>query len=87
MSATPRTPKQWCLTKTETVNTFENWSQDIIYTLSLDPQFAPFLVDGTMWHKKTRNNPFRGFTDDGSSVQEANRCTAQQKVLVCLSLC
>ena len=27
MANTHRAPKQWCLTKIETVNSFENWRQ------------------------------------------------------------
>ena len=57
MAATPRAPKQWCLTKTEIVTTFENWRQNLVYTLSLDAQFAPFLVDGATWLKKTKADP------------------------------
>ena len=77
--STPRAPKQWCLTKNETINTFENWKQNLIYTLSLDVSFAPFLVSGTTWLKKTRNAPLRGFTDDPAGTSN-NRRTAAQKV-------
>ena len=80
MAATPRALKQWCLTKTETVTCFENWRHKLLYTLSLDAQFAPYLLDGATWSKKTKKSPLRGFTDDGSSVPEASRRTAQQKV-------
>ncbi len=80
MSNSNRAPKQWCLTKTETLNTFENWKQNLTYTLSLDSNFAPFLIEGCKWEKKTRSSPLRGFTDDGSSVTESKRRTAQQKV-------
>ena len=78
MASTPRAPKQWCLTKTETVISFENWRQNLLYTLSLDSQFAPFLVEGATWQKKSKANPLRGFTDDPSDSR--NRRTAQQKV-------
>ena len=78
MAATPRAPKQWCLTKTETITSFESWRQNLVYALSLDTQFAPFLVDGATWLKKTKANLLRGFTDDGSSANP--RRTAQQKV-------
>ena len=74
-----RAPKQWCLTKAETINSFENWRQNLVYTLSLDPHFAPFLVEGVTWLKKSKTNPLRGFVDDSSSVPEARRRTAQQK--------
>ena len=65
MMATSRAPKQWCLSKCETVNTFENWRQNLKYSLSLDPNFAPFLVDGAKWEKQTKTSPLRGLTADG----------------------
>ncbi|VDI67074.1 Hypothetical predicted protein [Mytilus galloprovincialis] len=79
MASSTRAPKQWCLTKIETVNTFENWRQNLIYTLSLDKNFAPFLVSGTKWEKKTKTTTHRGFANDGEEVPEANRKTREQK--------
>ncbi|CAG2247139.1 unnamed protein product [Mytilus edulis] len=79
MANTHRAPKQWCLTKIETVNSFENWRQNIIYTLSLDPHFAPFLGDNVQWEKKTRFGPNRGFLNDGEDVAEANRRHVNKK--------
>lgn len=76
MAHTNRAPKQWQLTRTESITTFEAWRQNLQYTLSLDPNFATFLVDGTTWGRKTAANPLRGFTDDGG---EGGR-TAAQKV-------
>lgn len=73
------TPKQWCLTKVEIVNTFENWKENLKYVLSLDPNFAPFLNDFRR-EKRTRTNPNRGFTDDPETVQAASRKNAAQKV-------
>ena len=67
MAASRRAPKQWRLTKTETVTSFEKWRQNLVYTLSLDVQSAHFLLDGATWLKKTKNSPLRGFTDDGST--------------------
>ncbi len=64
MANTHRAPKQWFLTKVETVNSFENWRQNLVYTLSLDTEFVPFLVNGACWEKKNRASPFRGFTND-----------------------
>ena len=57
MAATLRALKQWCLTKTETITSFENWHQNLVYTLSLDAQFTPFLLDGATWLKKTKKQP------------------------------
>ena len=48
-----RAPRQWCLTKHETVNTFENWKQNLIYTLSLDVNFADFIATDAQSQKKT----------------------------------
>ena len=79
MAATHRAPKQWCLSKVESIN-FENWKQNLIYTLSLDNNFAPFLADGFTWLKKTRGQPLRGLQNDGESVPLAHRLTARQKV-------
>jgi hypothetical protein len=44
--ATMRAAKQWSLTKQETIASFEAWRQTLQYTLSLDPNFAGFLIDG-----------------------------------------
>ena len=50
--AVNRAPKQWCLTKTETIKSFESWKQNLQYTLSLLPNFAIFLTDNIVWTKK-----------------------------------
>lgn len=49
--------KRWCLTKVETVNSYENWRQNLLYTLSLDPNFLPYLEDGATWGKKPALTP------------------------------
>ena len=77
MAASPRAPKQWQLTKIETIASYESWRQNLIYVLSLDKNFVPFL-DAT-WQKQTTANPRRGLTNDGSAVPEAQRLTAAQK--------
>jgi len=76
-SAAPRIPKQWQLTKTETINSFESWRANLIYSLSLDRNFAPFLVNGVTWQKASVEN--RGLQADGEAVPEASRRTAAQK--------
>ena len=80
MATTHRAPKQWSLSKNESVNSFENWKHNLQYTLSLDPNFAPFLVEDFTWEKKTKTSPLRGFTDDDEEVPAAKRRSAQQKV-------
>ena len=74
-----RAPKQWSLTKQETITSFEAWRQNLRYTLSLDPNFAGILVDDVTWLKKTNAQPLRGFQYDGEDVAEVNRRTAAQK--------
>ena len=74
--ASPRAPKQWLLTKVETVNYFKSWRQNLQYMLSLDPNFAPFLVSGATWEKKTKSNATRGLVDDTAPIQTESRKTA-----------
>ena len=77
--ANSRAPKQWTLTKAETLNSFTNWKENLMYTLSLDNNFAPFLLDGVTWLRKSPTTPNRGFTDGGENVPEVRRRTANQK--------
>ena len=78
--ASQRAPKQWTLTKHETITTFESWRHNLQYILSLDQNFAPFLVDGFTFLKKSPTNALRGLTADDETVPEAKRRTAEQKV-------
>ena len=68
MAASPGTPKQWQLTKIETITSYESWRQNLIYVLSLDKNFVPFLV--ATWQKQTPTNPRKGLTNDGTAVPE-----------------
>ena len=79
MASNTRAPKQWQLSKNETLNSFTNWKENLLYSLSLDSGFSPFLVDGFSWLKKTAANPTRGLTDDGEGVAASLRLTAVQK--------
>lgn len=75
-----RAPKQWSLTKNETITSFQAWKQNLQYILSLDNNFAPFLLDNVTWEKKSTAAPLRGQTDDGEDVAVEKRRTAAQKV-------
>lgn len=79
MSQSHRAPKQWCLSKHESINSYERWQRNQIYTLSQDPNFACFLIPSAKWEKKGRKNPKRGFTND-TTGEEVSRRTAEQKV-------
>ena len=76
-----RAPKQWSLTKNETITSFEAWRQNLQYSLSLDANFAPFLADTFTWLKKSSTAPTRGLESDGDDVPTTRRRTAFQKNL------
>ena len=80
MATTHRAPKQWCLSEVETINSFENWKQNLLYKLSLNSNFAPFLTDGVTWLKKTKAQLLRGLESDGETVPLSRRLTARRKV-------
>ncbi|KAJ8031140.1 hypothetical protein HOLleu_27775 [Holothuria leucospilota] len=72
-----RAPKQWSLTCSETITSFEAWKNNLTYTLSLDPSFSPFIE--ATWEKKAKSNPYRGFKDDSADADKKTRRTAVQK--------
>lgn len=77
---TLRAPKQWALSKEESYSSFEAWRSNLIYNLSLDRNFARFLIPGVTWLKRTNAIPLRGFVNDGEDIGVAVRLTAAQKV-------
>ena len=80
MAQSQRAPKQWTLSKRETITSYECWRQNLQYTLSLDANFAPFLLDQATWGKKTNASPLRDLHDDGDDTPGLIKRTAQQKV-------
>ena len=85
MASSNKAPKQWQLTTNETLNSFKNWKENLVYTLSLDKSFAPYLKDGVTWGKQTSTTPLRGFTDDGDEVPDKktkeDKCTTLNLML------
>ncbi len=79
--ATSRAPKQRVLTTSETLTSFEAWKSNLIYILSLDSAFAPFLEAN--W-TKSKGNATRGFEDDTEPL--LGRTAAQKKVQLELML-
>lgn len=75
--ASNKAPKQKELTSHETLNSFKNWKANLLYTLSLDKAFTPFLKDGVTWQKLSSAHPTRGFTDD--AADSAGRQTKEEK--------
>ena len=80
MAQNIRAPKERTLTTNETLTSFENWRQTLLYSASLNPAFAPFLRDNATWQKRTRTNTTRGYANDGNDVAAPQRQTAVQKV-------
>ena len=72
---TSRAPKQWTLTKTETVTSFENWKQNLQYTLLQDSNFAIVLEPNVKWWKRNKTVANRCFQDD----DERNYCGCIKK--------
>ena len=66
-------PKQWSLTKNETITTFEAWRQNLQCSLSLEANFAPFLADNFTWLKKSSTTLYRGLKPDGEDVPTTRR--------------
>ena len=79
--ATSKAPKQWTLSKDESLNSYNNWKENLIYTLSLDSNFSPFLKDDAKWNKASSTDPNRGLTDDDGTVEASVRKTKEQKVI------
>ena len=49
-----RVPRMWPLSKDETINSFESWRGNFLYTLNMDINFAPFLASNKTWEKKIK---------------------------------
>jgi hypothetical protein len=64
--ASIRVPKQWALTKQEFTTSFEAWRQNLQYTLSLNRNFAKFLLDEAAWLRKASATPLRGLENGGA---------------------
>ncbi len=81
MATSSKAPKQWSLLKDESLNSFNNWRENLLYTLSLDKNFAPFIKPDSTWGRITATNSTRGFVDDGDEVTDvALRLTRDQKL-------
>ena len=79
MAQSNKAPKQWSLGKTETLNSFNAWKENLTYVLSLDSNFTPYIT--ATWGKWTAATPNRGFVDDGDEVTDvAARKKKEHKV-------
>jgi len=74
MASTHRALKQWYFSKVENINSFEQWKQNQLYTLSLDSNFVQFLAKGVTWQMKTRTQT------QWRRRPNRRHCTVHQKV-------
>ena len=58
MAQNNRVPKQWRLTKEETLTSFEDWKSNLIYSLRQDQYFVPFLRQNIEWRKRKHEPNF-----------------------------
>ena len=79
MSSDSTAPKQWQLSKKETLNSFEAWKDNLDYRLSLNTNFTEFLAKDFKWKQECAATPTRGLKADVEPIPEANRKTAAQK--------
>ena len=47
-----RAPKQWKLTTEESLSSYLTWQQNVMYNLSLDKDFSPFIIPLFVWVSK-----------------------------------
>ena len=73
-----KAPKPWKLTESESFSSYTSWQSNILYVLSREKNFEPFLAKDAQWLKSSAANPKRGLVDDGGE----NGVTAAQKVIL-----
>ena len=74
-----KSPKQWSLTKNESITTFKARRQNLQYSLSLDTNFSLFLADNFSWLKKSSTSRKRGLTSHGENVPNSRQRSTSQK--------
>ncbi len=81
MASSTKAPKQWSLQRDESLNSFNNWRENLLYVLSLDKNFAPYIAKEATWGRITATDSTRGFVDDGDEVEDVTaRLTRDQKL-------
>ena len=74
-----KAPKQWSLTTDESMTSFTNWKENLMYTLSLDRNFSRFLSPEVTWTEVCDEHPHRGLTDDPTSIPADERHSKEIK--------
>ena len=67
--AVAQAPKQWKLSTEETLTSFTNWKENLVYILSLNADFSEFIANDFVWGDGDVAN--RGLRDDPMAMPEA----------------
>lgn len=80
-------PKPWTLTEDETFASFPKWQSNLLYILSKDAAFAPFLLQGAKWLPKRPDAPCRGLVDlpDGAKTKKERLAVDLEMMLTHIS--
>ena len=79
--ASSSVPKQWKLSENEDYTSYESWRHNLLYHLTLQPKFVPYLKEGATWKKKSAAAPNRGFTDTASGETAAEKVAVLELML------
>ena len=75
-------PKLRSLGNEETINSFECWRNNIVYSLRLDGSFSAYLKEGFEWGKKTKSEPNRKLIADTDPVKSVDTKCAEVDILL-----
>ena len=81
---TSRAFKNWRLREDETLTSFEDWKNNILYSLKQDKDFAPFTKKGVTWTKTKTNPTTRGLVAVGDKTAE-DRVEDLDQMLGCIA--
>jgi len=79
--------KQWRLSKSEDLVSFESWKFNIIYTLKKEQNFAPFFRHNVQWLKKKADPNRRGLQKRGDKSGEERADDLEQMLGCVASFC
>ena len=63
MATSIKVQRPSCLTEDETLTSFEDWRNNLIFYLNQDKNFKPFLETNKVWKKTAEEVDHRGLTN------------------------